>query len=160
LIVNVDDPQQKPRVLWELSTDDRYKDPGTPVFRRLPNGARVFLEDGDSIYLAGTGASPDGDRPFLDGINLNTLKSERLFRCDKDSYERFLAVAGPDAKTFLTWRQSPADPPNVFRRTLGKSVDAPAGEALFASSSVAITHLPDPTPAVRGIKKRLVKYKR
>ena len=40
------------------------------------------------------------------------------------------------------------------------SVDAPAGEAAFASTSVAITHIPDPTPAVRAIKKRLVKYKR
>jgi dipeptidyl aminopeptidase/acylaminoacyl peptidase len=39
-------------------------------------------------------------------------------------------------------------------------VDAPAGEALFASTSVAVTHIPDPTPAVREIKKRLVKYKR
>ena len=160
LIVNVDDLQQKPRVLWELSTDERYKNPGNPVFQRLANGAWVFRQHGDSIYLSGTGASPDGDRPFLDEINLNTLKSERLFRSDKDSYERFLAFAGPDAQTFLTWHQSPDDPPNAFRRTLGKSVDAPAGEALFASSSVAITHLPDPTPAVRGIKKRLVKYKR
>lgn len=160
LIVNVDDLQQKPRVLWELSTDERYKNPGSPVFQLLPNGAPVFRQDGDSIYLAGTGASPDGDRPFLDEINLNTLKSERLFRSDKDSYERFLAFAGPSAQTFLTWHQSPTDPPNAFRRALGKSADAPAGEALFASSSVAITHLPDPTPAVRGIKKRLVKYKR
>jgi dipeptidyl aminopeptidase/acylaminoacyl peptidase len=28
------------------------------------------------------------------------------------------------------------------------------------STSVAITHIPDPTPEVRAIKKRLVKYKR
>jgi dipeptidyl aminopeptidase/acylaminoacyl peptidase len=159
-IINVDDLQQKPRVLWELSADERYKSPGSPVFRRLPNGAEVFRQDGDSIYLAGAGASPDGDRPFLDRFNHTTLKSERLFRSDKDSFERFLAFTGPDAKTFLTWHQSPVDPPNAFQRTLGSSVDAPAGEALFASTSVAVTHIPDPTPAVREIKKRLVKYKR
>src|SRR5580765_2484582 len=159
-IINVDDLQQKPRVLWELSADDRYKSPGSPVFRRLANGAEVFRQDGDSIYLAGAGASPDGDRPFLDRFNLTTLKSERLFRSDKDSFERFLAFAGPDAKTFLTWHQSPVDPPNAFQRTLGPSVDAPAGEAGFASTSVAVTRIPDPTPAVREIKKRLVKYKR
>jgi dipeptidyl aminopeptidase/acylaminoacyl peptidase len=159
-IVNVDDPQQKPRVLWELSTDERYKNPGNPVFRQLPNGAWVFRQEGDSIYLSGTGSSSDGDRPFLDRLNLATLKSERLFRCDKDSYERFLGFIGPDSQTFLTWHQSVTEPPNAFRRTLGKSVDAPAGEALFPSSSIAITHIPDPTPAVRAIKKRLVKYKR
>ncbi len=32
--------------------------------------------------------------------------------------------------------------------------------AVFASTKVAITHIPDPSPEVRAIKKRLVKYKR
>jgi dipeptidyl aminopeptidase/acylaminoacyl peptidase len=159
-IFNVDNLQQKPRLLWDLSTDDRYKSPGSPVFRQLPNGPSVVRLEGDSIYLSGAGASPDGDRPFFDRLNLTTLKSERLFRSDKDSLERFLSFVGPDTQEFLTWHQSPADPPNAFRRTLGKAQDAPAGEASFTSSSVAVTHVPDPTPAVRAIKKRLVKYKR
>ena len=159
-VINVDDPQPKPRLLWDLSTDERYKNPGNPVRRQLANGSWVVRQDGDSAYLAGVGASPDGDRPFLDRLNLNTLKSERLFRCDKTSYERFLSFTGPDTQTFLSWHQSPTDPPNAFARTLGKSLDAPTGEAIFDSTSVAITHIPDPTPEVRAIKKRLVKYKR
>jgi dipeptidyl aminopeptidase/acylaminoacyl peptidase len=163
-LVNIDDPQQKPRLLWDLSTDEHYADPGYPVLRQLPNGFGVIRQDGDSIYLAGTGASPDGARPFLDRLNLTTFKSERLFRSDKTSLEQFLSFAGPftgpDTRTFLTWHQSPTDPPNAFERTLGKPLDAPAGEAAFTSTSVAITHIPDPTPQVRAIKKRLVKYKR
>jgi dipeptidyl aminopeptidase/acylaminoacyl peptidase len=159
-VVNVDDPQQKPRLLWDLSTDELYKDPGDPVLRILPNGARVIVQEGDSIYLHGDGASPDGDRPFLDQFNLTSQRSERLFRCDEISYERFLAFTSGDTKTFLTWRQSPIDPPNAFKRTLESRIDPPEGEAVFSSTSVAITHIPDPTPAVRAIKKRLVKYKR
>jgi dipeptidyl aminopeptidase/acylaminoacyl peptidase len=159
-IVNLDDLQQKPRLLWDLSTDERYKDPGFPVFRQLASGFWVVRQDGDSIYLAGDGASTDGDRPFLDRLNLTTLKSDRLFRSDKACYERFLSLAGSDSQTFLTWHQSPKDAPNAFQRTLGNQVDAPGGEASYASASVAITHLPDPTPAVRAIKKRLIKYKR
>jgi dipeptidyl aminopeptidase/acylaminoacyl peptidase len=159
-IVNVDNPQQKPRLLWDLSTDEKYMNPGNPVTRELANGAWVLREDGDSIYLAGVGSSPDGDRPFLDRLDLKTLKSDRLFRSDKTSYEQFLSFTGPDPKKFLTWRQSPNDPPNAFARSLEKSLDAPTGEATFASTSVAVTHIPDPTPAVRAIKKRLVKYKR
>jgi dipeptidyl aminopeptidase/acylaminoacyl peptidase len=158
--IDADDPQSKPRLIWDLSTDEHYKNPGSPVRRQLADGSWVIRQDGDSIYLQGQGASPDGDRPFLDRLNLTTLKSERLFRSDKTAYERFVAFTGPDARTFLTWHQSPADPPNGFARTLGSSVDAPAGEAAFASTSVAITHLPDRTPEVRAIKKRLVKYKR
>jgi dipeptidyl aminopeptidase/acylaminoacyl peptidase len=159
-LFNVDDLQQKPRLLWDLSMDELYKAPGFPVTRELSNGQEVIRQDANSIYLSGFGSSPDGDRPFLDRLNVTTLKSERLFRSDKTCYERFLSFTGPDTRTFLTWHQSPADPPNAFSRTLGKSVDGPAGEASFTSTSVAITHVPDPTPAVRAIKKRLVKYKR
>ena len=140
--------------------DENYADPGNAVEHQLANGAWVIREDGDSIYLSGGGASPDGDRPFLDRLDLKTLKYERLFRSDKTSFERFLSFVGPDARTFLSWHQSPSDPPNAFIRTLGKPVDGSAGEAIVTSSSAAVTHLPDPTPEVRAIKKRLVKYKR
>jgi dipeptidyl aminopeptidase/acylaminoacyl peptidase len=160
LVIDVDDSQPKPRLLWDLSTDERYANPGTPVTRRLSNGFSVVRMEGDSIYLSGAGASPDGNRPFLDRLDLKTQQSRRLFRSDKTSYEQFLSFSGPDAGTFLTWHQSPTDPPNLFERTLGEPLDAPAGEAAFASKSVAITHIPDPTPEVRAIQKRLVKYKR
>ncbi|HEY3973098.1 MAG TPA: prolyl oligopeptidase family serine peptidase [Candidatus Sulfotelmatobacter sp.] len=157
---NVDDPQAKPRLLWDLSSDESYKDPGSPVVRQLANGAWVIRQDGDSIYLSGVGSSPDGDRPFLDRLNLTTLKYDRLFRSDKTCLERFLSFTGTDSHTFLTWHQTPTDPPNAFARTFGQPVDAPAGEAILSSTSVAVTHIPDPTPEVRAIKKRLVKYKR
>ena len=159
-VLNVDDLQQKPRLLWDLSTDERYRNPGTTVKRQLPNGSWVVRQDGDSVYLAGVGSSPDGDRPFLDRLDLKTLKTERLFRSEKTCLERFLSFTGPDTRTFVTWHQTPTEPPNAFTRRLGSGVDAPAGEATFTSTSAAITHIPDPTPEVRAIKKRLVKYKR
>jgi dipeptidyl aminopeptidase/acylaminoacyl peptidase len=159
-VIDVDNPQAKHRLIWDLSMDEKYRNPGSPVRRQLANGYWVVRQDGDSIYLRGEGSSPDGDRPFLDRLNLNTMKSERLFRSDKSCYERFLSFMGTDSHTFFTWHQSPTSPPNAFARTLGKPLDAPSGEAAFASTSAAITHIPDPTPAVRAIKKRLVKYKR
>ena len=159
-VMNVDDPRTKPRLLWDHSTDEHYKDPGWPVYRALPNGSWVVQQDGDAIFLSGAGSSSDGDRPFLDRLDLKTQKSERLFRSDKTAYEWFLTFSGPSTRTFLTWHQSPADPPNAFLRTLGAAAAASEGEAAYSSSSSAVTHIPDPTPAVRAIKKRLVKYKR
>jgi dipeptidyl aminopeptidase/acylaminoacyl peptidase len=158
--IDVDNPQAKSRLIWDLSTHERYKNPGYPVMRQLANGQWVIRQDGDSIYLSGVGGSPEGDRPFLDRLNLSTLRYERLFRSDKTCYERFLSFVEPGAQTFLTWHQSPADPPNAFTRTLGKHLDALTGEAVYESSNVLVTHIPDPAPAVRAIKKRLVKYKR
>lgn len=161
LVTNVDDPRAPPHRIWDHSTDEHYQDPGLPVFRQLPNGAWVVQQDGDAIYLAGSGSSPAGDRPFLDRFDLKTQKTERLFRSDRSSYERFLAFTGTNTRTFLTWHQSPSDPPNAFLRTLGPGVaGAPADEPAYASTASAITHIPDPTPAVRAIKKRLVRYKR
>ena len=158
--VNLDDPQSKPRLLWDLSTDELYKNPGTPVHRQLANGAWVIRQQDGSIYLRGQGSSPDGDRPFLDRFNVSSQQAERLFRSDKNCYEQFLAFAGSDSQKFLTWHQSPTDPPNAFQRTLESKIDPPDGEATFSSTSAPITHIPDPAPAVRAIKKRLVKYKR
>ncbi|MEI7763599.1 MAG: prolyl oligopeptidase family serine peptidase, partial [Comamonadaceae bacterium] len=159
-LFNVDEPQQAPRVLWDLSSEEKYANPGQPVHRQQANGFWLVRVEGDSIYLAGNGSSPDGDRPFLDRLDLKTKKSERLFRSDKDSYERFLSFRGADPRNFLTWHQSVNEPPNAYLRTLGAAQQAPASEAVFASSSAAVTHIGDPTPAVRAIKKRLVKYKR
>jgi dipeptidyl aminopeptidase/acylaminoacyl peptidase len=159
-IVDVDAPARTPRLLWDLSYDEKYKNPGEPVERLLGNGAAVVRLDDNAIYLAGSGASADGDRPFLDKLDLTTLKTQRLFRSSKTSYERFLSFANPSPATFLTWHQSVTDPPNAFLRMLGRPATVAVGEAAFASTAAAVTHIPDPTPAVRAIKKRLVKYKR
>jgi len=161
-LVDVDNPQAAARVLWDLSSDEQYANPGSPVYRVQPDGQYLIRMQGDAIYLAGNGASPDGDRPFLDRFDLVTRKSERLFRSDRDSLERFVAFTGSNGDRFLTWHQSPSSPPNAYLRTLAgaASANAPAGEAMFQSERVAVTHIPDPTPAVRAIKKRLVTYKR
>nr|HEX4315327.1 prolyl oligopeptidase family serine peptidase [Kofleriaceae bacterium] len=161
-VANVDDPKAKPVVLWDMSSDERYKDPGSPLHEVLPNGVAVVRLDGTAMYLAGAGASPDGDRPFLDRYDLATKKTERLFRCDKASFEQVLALPNHNGgKTVLTWHQTPSEPPNAFVRTLGDVIaSAPAGEAGVASTAKQITHVADPAPAVRAIKKRLVKYKR
>lgn len=159
--MNVDDRRAIPRILWDMSSDEHYKDPGRPIYRELANGAWVIRQSGDSIYLSGVGSSPDGDRPFLDRLDLKTQTAQRLFRSEKTAFEKFLAFTGDPAKTFMTWHQSPADPPNAFLRTLGAPIaSAAAGEGAFMSTTRAVTHIPDPTPAVRAIKKRLVKYKR
>jgi dipeptidyl aminopeptidase/acylaminoacyl peptidase len=159
-LINVDDAQNSRRLLWDMSSDEKYANPGNPVRRQLANGFPVIRQDGDTIFLSGVGSSPDGDRPFLDKFNLKTQQAERLFRSSKTSYEQFLGFAGNDTQRLLTWYQSAVDTPNAFVRSLGAATDAPAGEPRYASTGVALTHLVDPVPQVREIKKRLVKYKR
>jgi dipeptidyl aminopeptidase/acylaminoacyl peptidase len=160
-LADVDHPATRPSVLWDMSSDERYKHPGWPVHKTLPNGQQVVRQDGGAIFLAGRGASVDGDRPFLDRFDLEARTSVRLFRSDKTALESFLTFTDAAGRAFLTWHQSPTDPPNAMLRTLGEPLPSTKpGEAATASTARAVTHIPDPTPAVRAIKKRLVKYAR
>jgi len=159
-IVDVDQPQKEGRLLWDLSSDELYADPGNLVFKRLPNGAPVVRQDGSFVFLRGQGSSPQGDRPFLDRLDLVTLKTERLFRSDADAYEQVLGLTATPGR-YLTWHQSVMDPPNAFVRQQGeRAASAKDGEAQYTSTASALTTLTDPTPEVRQIKKRLVTYKR
>jgi dipeptidyl aminopeptidase/acylaminoacyl peptidase len=146
-VFDTDQPATPPKLLWERNQRDRYNDRGTPV-TRLVNGQRAILQDGDSIYLEGDGASPEGDRPFLDRFNLKTLKSERIFRSDSKSYEGVVALLSDDGSKFITRRESPTEAPNYY--VLSTNGDGPR----------ALTQFPDPTPQLRSIKKQLVTYKR
>jgi hypothetical protein len=66
----------------------------------------LIQQDGDRIYLSGTGSSPEGDRPFLDAMNLKTSQKEHIFRSDRAHLESFLGWVGADARQFLTQRES------------------------------------------------------
>jgi dipeptidyl aminopeptidase/acylaminoacyl peptidase len=160
-LIDADHAETKPRLIWDLSSEETYEDPGRPVYRILPTGEPAVRQKGDTIFLSGEGASTAGDRPFLDSFDLRTGKSRRLFRSSKDAYEYFVSFAGDATEAFLTWRQTPMEPPNLMLRKLGAPVrNAASGEAGVASTARAITQIPDPTSAVRAIKKRLVTYKR
>ncbi|MBD3298895.1 MAG: S9 family peptidase, partial [candidate division Zixibacteria bacterium] len=54
------------RLWFEIDEDDRYGDPGDPVSRPLPNGRWVMHQQGNAVYFRGSGATEEGDRPFLD----------------------------------------------------------------------------------------------
>ncbi|KAJ3492804.1 hypothetical protein NLG97_g5139 [Lecanicillium saksenae] len=159
-IVNVDNQEQEPKLIMDMSYKERYNYPGEPVYHRLPNGFYTIFKVGDSIFYEGDGSSKDGDRPFLDRFDLTTLKSSRLFRSSGSAYEAFLTFSDASASTFLTLHESPNDPPNVFQHTVGKEVEAPAGEAVFSTESRAVTQIPNPTPLLSQIHKRVVTYQR
>jgi len=150
LLLNADQPAKAPRLLWSRDLRDRYKDPGSPVLRTLPNGYRVLHQHQDYIFLSGAGASPQGERPFLDRFDLTTGKSERLFRSAADCYESVVALLEESGARVLTRRESPSEPPNYYLRTLTGGTQTP----------VPLTAFRDPTPQLRGIRKQLVTYKR
>jgi len=147
-LIDIAKPGTAPKLLWERSIRDRYRDPGTPLMRTLANGKRVMRQQGDSIFLVGAGASPKGEFPFLDRFDLETGKSERIFQCGDGQYESVVALMNDDGTQFITRHESPTEPPNYFVRTAN------------SADKKALTNFPDPAPQLRGITKQLVTYKR
>jgi dipeptidyl aminopeptidase/acylaminoacyl peptidase len=147
------------RLWFDLNERDRYTSPGRPVRRPLPNGRPVLHQRGDAVYFSGSGSADTGDRPFLDLRHMTTGKVERLFRCDPGRYEIFVAFAGDESK-FVMRSESAVDVPNYHLATLGERIEAPEGEATRAVTRVPITGFKDPTPQLRRIEKRLVRYER
>lgn len=138
-------------MLTDRSIRDRYGDPGSLITVPDETGHYIVLQHGPWVYRAGLGASADGNLPFLDRQNIETLKSDRLWRCEKGKFEYAVALIDGMAAgnpSFVTQRQSPSDPPNYFLR---------AGET---RSPEPLTDFADPTPQIRDIKKQLVKYER
>ena len=56
-LVDLTKPSESRKVLFDLSVNDAYGDPGFPMTITRPDGVRTILQDGDSIYLVGRGAS-------------------------------------------------------------------------------------------------------
>ncbi len=134
--------------LFDLSANDSYKDPGRPMYEVKPSGERIMIQDGDWVYLTGRGSTDQGDRPFLDKFNLQTLQSERLFRSGENSVEQFSSFVKDSRSKIVTRYESKSEPPNYF------VVD------LQSNTRAAITEFKDPAPQLTGMKKELVKYKR
>ncbi|MEA5449575.1 prolyl oligopeptidase family serine peptidase [Leptolyngbya sp. CCNP1308] len=146
------------RLWFDLNEGDRYGDPGHPLFRTLPNGRKVLRQQGDAVYFSGSGATDEGDRPFLDLRHLVTGETERLFRSDPNRYEYVVAVAASDRVVLRS--ESAVEVPNYYLASFGQPIEAAAGEATRALTREPITQFEDPTPQLRAIEKRIVRYER
>jgi dipeptidyl aminopeptidase/acylaminoacyl peptidase len=148
--VNPNRPDVEPNLVFDVSFEDRYNDPGQPITRPTPHGTRVLMtpDGGRSIFLAGTGASPEGNRPFLRRMNLETGEIEELFRSEAPYYEWPVTMIDADALTIITRRESATEPPNYFLRDLQ------------AGTLRALTSFPHPYPELANVQKETITYAR
>ncbi|MES2695310.1 MAG: prolyl oligopeptidase family serine peptidase [Verrucomicrobiota bacterium] len=144
------EPGGEPVLLSERSSQDRYNDPGRPVLVRNNFGRLVIQrsEDGGKIFLEGTGASPQGDRPFVDELELATKQTHRLWRSEPPYFEEFVAFLDKERTQMLTRRESTTSPGNYVVHPLA------GGEPR------AITSFPNPYPQFDGLAAEVIHYKR
>ncbi len=136
-------------LLDDRGVRDRYGDPGALVTRMNESGRRLVRVEDGWIFRAGEGQDEHGKRPFLARERLGAGEREELWRCAEGDYEGLVALLeGAERGSFVTRRESASEPPNLFLRRMG------VGEAR------KLTDFDDPTPLLRQIEKRIVRYTR
>jgi dipeptidyl aminopeptidase/acylaminoacyl peptidase len=147
-LVNFGKPQAPPRKIFDLSSQDDYNDPGSIVLTTTMAGKRIAVQDKGWVYLSGRGASAQGNRPFLDKLNLQTMEKTRLFACAEGKYETFVAFVENTRNQLIISSESRTEPPNYYFSDLK------------TKKITALTEFRDPAPQLTGLKKELIKYKR
>lgn len=138
-------------LLFERNTTDAYNNPGSPVTTPSAYGRPIIRLSGNNQLLMNNpvGSSPNGDLPFLASLDLPTGKQTILWRAKPGSYESVTNILDAENLLVVTRRESQTDVPNYFIKDLkGKMEDH------------QITAFANPYPALQGVKKEKVKYKR
>ncbi|MEO0871740.1 MAG: prolyl oligopeptidase family serine peptidase [Pseudomonadota bacterium] len=125
---------------------DAYNNPGNFITKTTEQGFSVIRLDDGKAFLSGSGATPEGLRPFLRRFDVETLETQEIWRNSGEELESVIDLVSDDGAEFLTYYQSPTNPGNVRLHE--------GSEARF------LTDFPDPHPELTGIKKELVKYTR
>lgn len=152
MITSFFNPQthEEKSVIWDRSVEDRYGDPGS--FHTAVNeyGFSVLHFDrrGRSLYLFGAGASPEGNRPFVDEFDIRSRSTERVWRSEAPYYEVPVRLLDDRGRSLLTRRESVDEQPNYFIRNLS------------SGRLSQVTFFPDPQPQLREVSKQMIHYER
>eukprot|EP00871_Galdieria_phlegrea_P003511 jgi/Galph1/4160/GphlegSOOS_G2799.1 len=119
-------------LVWNIvNWEDRYQSEGYPISRMNSNGKLVLrtvkrscsLSNSNQstplLYLVGSGASDQGDEPFLDFFDPLTHHRHRLWQSQPPYYEKFLGVFSENEKTgeisqIIISKESPKEIPNIY----------------------------------------------
>lgn len=136
------------KIVFDFSSEDVYADPGDVMMVTNSLGRQVMSIQNNTAFLTGNGASPEGDRPFLDKIDLTTGKTSRVWRSEPPYYEYVVAFTDIKKGAFVTSRESLSENPNYYLRTTN------------SKSLTPLTSFPHPYPQIKDVKKQVLKYKR
>ena len=145
-----DQPETAKEIWFDRSWEDRYNSPGTFQTQRNEYGRSVLMTatKGHTFYLLGNGASPEGNRPFIDVFDGQTKQTERLWRSEAPYYEYPFLLLKDGSHRVLTSRESNTDIPNYYLRNLKNG------------GLKQLTYFPNPYESLKDIRKENLQYER
>jgi len=138
--------------LMERNTTDNYSNPGNPVTEKNQFDVDVIkvIDNGNKLLMNNTtGASANGDLPFLATLDLHTKKLDIIWRCNEGYFENIIRVLNPDKLELLTRKESEKEVPNYWIKNLKLKI-----------ADRQITSFTNPYPQMEGVSKQKIKYKR
>lgn len=147
---NPSDNAQKPEILFDLNYQDRYSDPGRFVTKQNEFGQAVLEIDNKHVFLIGDGYTKEGQFPFIDKMNVETKKLDRLYQSKfTDKLETLYFPINLSAGEFLVRIESPTEYPNYYIRNTKKRI-----------APIQITHFKNPFESIQTVHKEVIKYNR
>ena len=149
-LINPAKPGAEPRLFNERNSQDVYADPGRFETNKNQFGKYVLTQDKNKIFLIGEGFKPDGQFPFIDELDVNSLKTKRLYQSAyTDKIEEIFDFTNVQTGEVLVRLQSKNEYPNYFIRNLKRKI-----------APIQITHFPNPFASIEQVYKKVIKYKR
>ncbi len=137
-------PDGAPERIWQGAVKDLYGNPGSAV--RVDGTRGPILEFDRRIFLTSDGLGPEGPSPFVDALNLDTLKTDRIAQAPEGIYERLMGIVDPKSRLAVTVRESETEPPQVNVGTI--------------EERRLLTVLDNPFPQLDQVERRNVRYTR
>ena len=146
-LINLKDNSSK--IIEDRNFQDVYSDPGRFNNTRNQYGRNVIDVENNKAYLIGDGFTKDGQKPFIDEIDLITQQKKRLYTSNlKNSKEDLYDIIDIKKGEILTVQQSANQYPNYFLRNIKNNKVA------------AVTNFPNPFESLKNVYKEVIKYKR
>ncbi len=146
-LINLKDNSSK--VIEDRNFQDVYSDPGRFNNTRNQYGRNVIDIENNKAYLVGDGFTKEGQKPFIDEIDLITQQKKRLYTSNlKNSKEDLYDIIDIKKGEILTVQQSANQYPNYFLRNIKNNKVA------------AVTNFPNPFEILKNVYKEVIKYKR
>ena len=148
-IINPSDPKKEPRIIGNRNSQDIYADPGSFETKRNEWNKNVLAIENNKAYLIGNGFTKDGQFPFIDEFDLNTLKTKRLYTSTfKDKKEDLISIEDFKKGEVLVQIQSKNEFPNYYFRNIK------------SKKITQLTSFKNPFESIKNIYKEVIKYKR
>ncbi|SHH31907.1 Dipeptidyl aminopeptidase/acylaminoacyl peptidase [Chryseobacterium oranimense] len=137
------------KVIDDRNYQDVYSDPGNFNTAKNQYGRTVIDMKGGKTYLIGDGFTKDGQHPFIDEMDVKSLKKKRLYTSNiKNGKEEIIDILNPSKGEILTTQQSPSLYPNYFKKNIK------------SNKAEAVTHFANPFESIKDVYKEVITYKR